>query len=173
MCLLTHSPSKSSFSFPLTHICIPIILAPTLVVDVKPSAVIALDHRPYNTFTLRCFVSASEGVVLPKSFVWKNGDNVTTDNGSTILIAYHNTTLPQSISELTIYRPAVGTYLYSCDVSISVPGGRDISVNDTGSATVKGNSLIVMMSAYPSKTLLLIYSHRSKCTLSTQYSSDS
>ena len=110
------------------------------MVDVKPSAVTALDRIPYNKFTLRCIVSASEGVFLQKSFVWRNGDNIITDNGNTILIAYHNTTLPQSISELTIYRAAVGIYLYSCDVSISVAGGRDISVNDTGSATVKGNS---------------------------------
>ena len=111
------------------------------MVTVQPAEVTALDRRPYNTFTLRCIANASEGVVLPKSFIWRNGDDIINDNGNTILIANHDTTQPHSISELTVYRPAIGTYVYSCEVSTSVPGGHRISVNDTGRATVKGNML--------------------------------
>lgn len=113
---------------------------PTLVVAVRPAEAVALDRRPYNIFTLRCIANASEGVLLPKSFVWRNGDDVISD-GNTNLMAYHNVSQPYSISELTVYRPAIGTYVYSCEVSISVPGGHRISVNNSGRAIVKGNML--------------------------------
>lgn len=118
-----------------------LMLAPTLTVIVRPAEVIALDHRQFNIFTLRCIANASEGVMLPKSFIWRNGDDVISDNGNTILIAYHNTTLPSSISELTVRRQEIGTYMYLCEVSISVPGGHNISISNTGSVTVKGNIL--------------------------------
>ena len=115
-------------------------IAPTLMVAIQPAEVTALDLRPYNIFTLRCIANASDRVVLPKSFIWRNGDDVINDNGNTILIANHDTTQPDSTSELTVYRPAIGTYVYSCEVSTSVPGGHNISKNDTGTAIVKGIS---------------------------------
>lgn len=116
-----------------------VILAPTLTVIIQPDEVIALDRRPYNIFTLRCIANASENVMLPKSFIWRNGDNIINDNGNTVLIANHNSTMPNSISELTVYRPQTGNYAYSCEVNISVPGGHNISVSSTGRAIVKGN----------------------------------
>ena len=103
-----------------------VILAPTLTVIIQPDEVIALDRRPYNIFTLRCIANASENVMLPKSFIWRNGDNIINDNGNTVL---------------TVYRPQTGNYAYSCEVSISVPGGHNISVSSTGRAIVKGNVL--------------------------------
>ena len=112
--------------------------APTLLVAVQPAEVTALDRRPYNIFTLRCIANTSEGVVLPKSFVWRNGDDVISDNGNTVLIANYDTMMPNSISELTVYRPEIGNYVYTCEVSISVPGGENISIISTGRAIVKG-----------------------------------
>lgn len=121
------------------YICSISLLAPTLTVAVKPAEVVALDLRPYNIFTLRCIANASEGVVQQKSFIWRSGDDVISDNGNTILIADHNTMLPSSTSELTVYRPEIGTYMYLCEVRILVPGGHNISTNNSGRATVKGN----------------------------------
>ena len=109
------------------------------MVAVQPAEVTALDRRPYNIFTLRCIANASQGVVLPKSFVWRNGENVISDNGNTVLIANYDTMMQNSTSELTVYRPEIGNYAYLCEVSISVPGGQNISVNRTGTAIVKGN----------------------------------
>ena len=114
------------------------ILAPTLTAVIQPDEVTALDRRPYNIFTLRCIANASEGVVVPKSFIWRNGADRISDNGNTILIANHDAMMPNSISELTVYRPEIGNYVYLCEVSISVPGGYNISVSNTGRATVKG-----------------------------------
>lgn len=123
------------------HICPISLLVPTLMVAVQPTEVVALDQRPYNIFTLRCIANASEGVVQQKFFIWRNGDDIISDNGNTILIAVHDTMLPSSTSELTVYRPEIGTYIYLCEVRISVPGGDNISMNNTGRATVKGNVL--------------------------------
>jgi hypothetical protein len=77
--------------------------------------------------------------MLPKFFIWKTGEDVINDNGNTVLIANYDTTMPNSISELTVYRPEIGNYVYLCEVSISVPGGQNVTVNSTGTAIVKGN----------------------------------
>ena len=81
--------------------------------------------------------------MLPKSFIWRNGEDdiVISDNGNTVLIANYDTMMPNSISELTVYRPEIGNYAYLCEVRISVPGGQNISVNSTGTATVEGNAI--------------------------------
>ena len=121
------------------HFLIHEYIAPTILVAVQPAEVTALDHRPYNIFTLRCIANASQGVVLRKSFTWRNGEDIISDNGNTVLIANYDTMMPNSISELTVYRPEIGNYVYLCEVNISVPGGQNISVSSTGTATVKGN----------------------------------
>ena len=123
------------------YICPISLLAPTLTVAVQPAEVVALDRRPYNIFTLRCIANASKGVVQQKSFIWRNGDDVISDNGNTVLIADHDTMMSSSTSELTVYRPEIGTYMYLCEARVSVPGGHNISMNSTGRATVKGNIL--------------------------------
>ena len=104
----------------------------------QPEAVSALDIAPYNTFTLRCVASASTGVQLLKSFEWRTGGSVVTDNGNTVLISHRNTSLPQSVSELTVNDPSVGNHTYFCSVSMSVPGGVELVAHATGTVTVKG-----------------------------------
>ena len=104
----------------------------------QPPSVNALDILPYNTFTLRCAARAPENIFLEKSFVWRNGSSVITDNGDSVLITNHNTTMPVSISELTVNEPAIGRYTYYCTVSMTVPLGLDISTFTTGIANVEG-----------------------------------
>ena len=104
----------------------------------QPSSVTALDVIPYNTFTLRCVASAPANVVLQKSFVWRNGSSVITDNGNNVLITNHNTAMPVSTSELTVNEPSVGSYTFYCTVSMSVHGGLEISAFTTGTASVEG-----------------------------------
>ena len=104
----------------------------------QPPSVTALDVLPYNTFTLRCVASAPTNVILQKSFVWRNGSSVITDNGNTVLITNRDTAMPDSTSELTVNEPLIGSYTFYCTVSMSVPGGLDISTFTTGTATVEG-----------------------------------
>ena len=104
----------------------------------QPPSVKALDILPYNTFTLRCVASAPENIFLQKSFVWRNGSNIVTDNGNNVLITNHNVAMPVSTSELTVNEPSIGSYTYQCTVSMSVPGGLDLSTFTTGRATVAG-----------------------------------
>ena len=104
----------------------------------QPATVTALDILPYNTFTLRCVATAPANIFLQKSFVWRNGSNVISDNGNTVLITNHNVTMPVSTSELTVNEPAIGRYTYYCTVSMSVPLALDISTFTTGVATIKG-----------------------------------
>ncbi len=116
---------------------------PTLVAEMRPPTVTALDILPYNTFTLRCIANAPADVILQKTFVWRNGSNIIADNGDTVLIANLNTAMPESTSELTVNGPTIGTYTYYCTVTISVPGGLDISAFTSGVATIEGNLLVV------------------------------
>ena len=117
-------------------------IAPRLVAEMQPPSVSALDVLPFNTFTLRCVARAPENVFLEKSFVWRNGSSVITDNGDSVLITNHNTTMPISISELTVNEPAIGHYTYYCTVSMTVPLGLDISTFTTGIANVEGNFIL-------------------------------
>ena len=122
-----------------THTHTNVYTVPTLTAEMQPPAVTALDILPYNTFTLRCIGNVPVNVFLEKSFVWRNGSNVITDNGNTFLISDHNTNMPQSTSELTVNEPSIGSHTYNCTVSISVPGGLDVFAFTTGIVTVEGN----------------------------------
>ena len=104
----------------------------------QPPSVTALDVLPYNTFTLRCVARAPANVVLQKSFVWRNGSSTIADNGNDVLITNRNADMPVSTSELTVNEPLIGSYTFYCTVSMSVPGGLDISTFTTGTATVEG-----------------------------------
>lgn len=136
-------------------------LVPTLTVEMQPPTGIALDIPPYNTFTLRCAANAPENVLLQKSFEWRNGGTVISDNGNTVLISHRNINMPQSISELTVNDLSVGSHTYFCTVSMSVPGGVDIAVHASGVVNVKGRNCNMI-------TGHLNYHYcRSKCTCTT------
>lgn len=111
----------------------------------QPPVVTALDVLPYNTFTLRCVARAPTNVLLQKSFVWRNGSSIITDDGNNVLITNRNAAMSVSTSELTVNEPSVGSYTFYCTVSMSVPGGLDISTFTTGTANVDGNTILSLI----------------------------
>ena len=104
----------------------------------QPQTGTALDIPPYNTFTLRCASRAPERVLLQKSFEWRMGNSILSDNENTILISHHNTSMPLSVSELTVNDLLIGSNTYFCNVSMSVPGGNNIVAHTSGVVIVRG-----------------------------------
>ena len=120
--------------------------APTLTTLMQPEAGTALDIQPFNTFTLRCLARAPDGVLLQKTFEWRTGGNTLTDDGSTTLISHRNTSMPQSVSELTVSDLSRGSHTYFCSVSMSVPGGVNLVTHASGLVTVKGMCELCILS---------------------------
>ena len=114
----------------------------------QPETGTALNIPPYNTFTLRCIATAPDTVLLQKSFEWRNGGSVISDNGDTVLISHLNTNMPESISELTVNDLAVGNHTYFCTASMSVPGGVTIADDASGIVHVKGKVLLELLKQY-------------------------
>ena len=108
------------------------------MVMMQPETGSALSIPPYNTFTLRCVATASDGVVLEKTFEWRNEGNVIMDNGNTILLSQRDTNMPLSVSELTVNDLTIGNHTYFCSASMLVPGGVNIVAHATGTIHVKG-----------------------------------
>lgn len=108
------------------------------MVSMQPESATALDIAPYNIFTLRCVANAPEGVLLEKTFEWRNGGNIIRDNGNTVLISHRNTTMPRSTSELIVNNPSVGSQMYFCTVTMSVLGGVDLVAHSSASVIVRG-----------------------------------
>lgn len=111
---------------------------PTLTAVMQPQIGTVLDVPPQNTFTLRCAATVPESVLLQKTFEWRNGGSIISDNGNNILISHRNTSMPESISELTVNGLSIGNHTYFCSVSISVPGGVDLVTHASGVITAKG-----------------------------------
>lgn len=109
----------------------------------QPEVGTALDIVPYNTFTFRCEATAPNTVLLQKSFEWRNGGNLISDNGNTVLISHLNTNMPQSISELTVNGLSIGSHTYLCSVSMLVPGGVNLAAHSSGTVTVRGDVVVV------------------------------
>ena len=108
------------------------------MVAMEPERGSVLDMAPFNTFTLRCAALAPDSVFLRKSFQWREGGTPISDNGDTLLISHRNTTMPRSISELTVSALPVGRHTFFCSVSISIPGGVELSSHASAIVTVKG-----------------------------------
>lgn len=107
--------------------------------EMQPETGTALNVSPYNTFTLRCAASVPDTVLLQKSFEWSDGEgNPISDNGNSILISRRDLSAPKSISELTVNNPSIGNHTYFCTVSMSIPGGLNISNYTSGVVIVKG-----------------------------------
>lgn len=119
------------------------ISVPTLMASMQPESGSVLDMPPFNTFTLRCAARAPDSVLLRKSFQWREGGTVISDNGNTLLISHRNTSMPQSISELIVSGLSVGRHTFFCTVSISIPGGVDLTIHASGIVTVKGRFDII------------------------------
>ena len=81
-----------------------------------------LDAAPYNTFSIVCTASVPTNVTATKSFVWRRGSSgtgsvLTFDNNTRITTL--NPTNATSTSVLTTNVSSAGTYLYTCDVTVS------------------------------------------------------
>ena len=114
------------------------ILVPSLTVEMAPETSAALTVLPYNIVTLRCVANVPETVLIEKYFEWRESDNVISDNGNSILISDHNTSQSESLSELTVINPSVGSYTYVCVVSLLIQNGLGIDGNASGVVTVRG-----------------------------------
>lgn len=118
--------------------------APSLSVEVQPPVAFARDSiaQPYDTFTLKCTATASDGVIVAKSFEWSRGppgaQTVVGHNGNTISIRNYDLWSPQSISLLTVTGEPVGSYLYNCTVRMSVPGGLDHVASAVANVEITG-----------------------------------
>ena len=134
--------------------------APTLDVDIQPSSAIVLDTAPYNTIILTCIATASEGVIIAKSFAWKEGpldsQTIIMDNGDTVLISIDNVESPESTSTLTVMEKSVGQYMYTCSVKMNIPEGLEITSSFTANVTVQGMlcmcmsySLVIPIALFP------------------------
>lgn len=125
------------------QVYMPLVAVPTLMTSMMPEMGSVLDIAPFNTFTLRCAAFTPDTVYLRKSIQWREGGNILGDNGNTVLIANHNTTMPHSISELIVSGFSVGRHTFFCTVSISIPGGVILTAHSSGIVTVKGMNLHV------------------------------
>ena len=121
------------------------LTVPTLMAEMEPEVGIALDIVPYNTFTFRCVANVPDTVLLQKSFEWRHGGNLIRDNGNTILISDQNTNMPRSTSELTVNALSIGSYTYLCSVSMLVPGGVNLVVHASGTVTVRGDVVALLV----------------------------
>ena len=118
-----------------------LLSVPTLTVRMLPEIAAALTVRPYNTATLRCVARVPDDVLLLKSFEWREGDDVLADNGDTVVISRRNTNMPESVSELTVNNPSIGSHTYFCVVRIVIPPlarGLTIGDNASGNVIVRG-----------------------------------
>ncbi len=109
----------------------------------QPETGTALDVSPRNIFTLRCLASVQDNVLLPKIFEWRDEGGPIADNGNTILISHRGTSLPQSVSELTVSALSVGSYTYFCTVSLAILGGNNLVADVSGVVNVRGEMLAI------------------------------
>ena len=126
--------------------------APTLQVVISPPTAVALDADPYNIFELTCIATVPEGVIVQKLFEWRRGppgsQTVVTDNGDLITISNRNLERPESTSVLTVSGEPVGDYIYTCAVSMEVPGGLEIAESASANVTVEGKFRYLESSLY-------------------------
>ena len=85
--------------------------------------------------------SVPDDVLLLKSFEWREGDDVLADNGDTVVISRRNANMPESVSELTVNNPSIGSHAYFCVVRIVIPPmarGLILDRNTSGNVIVRG-----------------------------------
>ena len=118
--------------------------APTLEVSAVSSITRLPDVTPYNTFTLTCTATAPEGVVAPKTFIWRRADPAdgTCDDFS-VVGSNVDSNLEQPVStsalNVAVSNADIGTLRYCCQVSIT-DLGIGVSDNSVTSITVVGES---------------------------------
>ena len=122
-------------------------LAPPLELSAVSSTTRLPDVAPYDTFNLTCTATAPEGVVTPKTFIWRRADPAdVTCNDFSAVGGNVDSNLEQPVSTsvltVTVSNADIGTLRYCCQVSIT-DGGDDVSDNSVTSITVVGESVCV------------------------------
>ena len=99
---------------------------PTIQMELTSNTTRFPNTAPYNTFFLTCNATVPQGVVSPKTFIWRRrigastaGLTDITDNGGSILITSTNLDQPTSTSVLTVRETTAGDYRYRCRVDLS------------------------------------------------------
>ena len=102
-----------------------------------------LDISPYNIILLACNVTQPEAVTLTKKIIWKEvspsgGVQILNDTKSHTNIAYDSLEDSSSISTLSTHTASAGTWRFTCNASLDVPGDPLIVQSETAIITVKG-----------------------------------
>ena len=122
-------------------------LAPPLELSAVSSTTRLPDVAPYNTFTLTCTATAPEGVVAPKTFIWRRADPADfTCNDFSVVGGNMDSNLEQPVSTsvltVTVSNADIGTLRYCCQASIT-DMGMAVSGNSMTSITAVGESVCV------------------------------
>lgn len=102
-----------------------------------------LDISPYNIILLACNVTQPKAVTLTKKIIWKEvspsgGVQILNGTKSHINITYDSLEDSSSISTLSTHAASAGTWRFTCNASLDVPGDPLIVQSETAIITVKG-----------------------------------
>ena len=123
------------------------LIVPTLTLSVMPNATRLPNEDPYNQFTITCIATAPEGVISPKTFIWRRTDVAggscdsftdISDNGDTLLIMFSSLGQPVSTSVLTVTEDVPAEWQYCCEARLTDLGSSDVIENDVRSVNVAG-----------------------------------
>ena len=98
---------------------------PTIQLNLTSNTTHLPNFAPYNTISLTCTATVPQGVVSPKTFIWRRrigpskGGLTTITGNSSILITSTNLNQPTSTSVLTVRETTAGDYRYRCRVDLS------------------------------------------------------
>ena len=124
------------------------LIVPTLTLSVMPNATRLPSADPYNQFTITCTATAPEGVISPKTFIWRR-TNVAggscdsfseeiSDNGDTLQIMFSSLEQPVSTSVLTVTEDVPAEWQYCCEARLTDLGSSDVIENVVRSVNVAG-----------------------------------
>ena len=123
------------------------LIVPTLTLSVMPNTTRLPSAEPYNRFTITCTATAPEGVISPKTFIWRRTnvaggscDSFTdiSDNGDTLRIMFSSLGQPVSTSVLTVTEDVPAEWQYCCEARLTDLGSSDVIENDVRSVNVAG-----------------------------------
>ena len=122
------------------------LIVPTLTLSVMPNAARLPNADPYNQFTITCTATAPEGVISPKTFIWRRtaaaGGSCDSfaeisDNGATLRIVSSSLGQPVSTSVLTVTEDTPAEWQYCCEADLG-SGVDDVTENGVRSVNVTG-----------------------------------
>ena len=129
---------------------------PSLIIQIDPPFTTLLNVSPYNIILLACNVSQPEAVTVTKKIVWKEVSpsgrvQILNDTKSHTNITYNSLEDSLSISTLSTHTTSAGTWRFTCNASLDVPGDPLIVHSETAIITVKGKllySIIIVADAF-------------------------